>query len=179
MFETVRDLVVRKTFGGGIQGTLAEKGIDWLNDEVRAAVRHEPEMLERVNLRPGDTYTVIARPADTKAQRRLAERAEALRATEAKLSRTSARQRRAARKLARAQKKLDRSRVGSRRHLRAKAIEAERAKRFDRLMAPSKKLARTRSELTAVTTELERSRARSFSAARGRARRSETVDVHR
>ncbi len=179
MLETLRDLAVRKTFGGGMQGALAEKGIDWLGDEIRSAIAHEPESIDNVRLRPGDTYTVVARPPYTRSQRRLADKVDSLTATEAKLSRATGRQRKAARRLARSQKRLDRRRPGTRRHRRAAAREQERARRFDRVMAPSKKLLRTRSELTVASRELERSKARSLAAARRGRRDGGRTEVHR
>lgn len=166
MIEALRDITVRHVFGGGLQGSLAEKGIDWLVDEVRSAIGREPESLETVSLRPGDTYTVIARPPATKRERRLAEKVDSLGRQEAKLSRPTARQKRAARALARAQRRLDRRREGTARHRDAAAVEARLARRFDQVMAPPKKLVRVRAELASAERELSRARASSLGAAR-------------
>lgn len=178
MIRDLRDFALRKVFGDGIHVALAEKGIDWLTEETRAAIRGEPESLEQVRLRPGDRYTVIARPPATRRERKLAERIEALEATEAKLSRTTKRQRSAARSLARAQRRLDRRRPGTPRHRRAAAAEARSARRFDEVMAPSKKLVKVRSELASLTRDLERSRAASLRAARAGRTRGETSTVY-
>lgn len=179
MIETLRDLTVRKVFGGGIQGSLAEKGIDWLLDETRSAIRGEPESLEEVKLTPGETYTVIARPPATRRERKLAAVVDSLRATEEKLSRATKRQKRTARRLARAQRLLDRRRPGTPRYRRAAATEARLARRFDDVMTPSKKLDRVRSELASATRELESSRAASLRMARGERKRTVTSNIYR
>lgn len=178
MIETLRDLTVRKVFGGGIQGSLAEKGIDWLLDETRAAIRGEPESLEAVKLQPGETYTVIARPPATRRERKLAAAVEALGATEAKLSRATRRQKRTARQLAKAQRRLDRRKPATARYRRAATTEARLAQRFDKAMAPSKRLIRVRAELESATRELERARAASLRSARSARKRSDTSTVY-
>ena len=166
MIEAIRDIAVRRVFGSGVQGALAEKGIDWLTEQTGEALHGEPERLTEARLRPGDTYTVIARPPATRREHKLASRVESLSETEARLARTTRSQRRAARALARAQRRLDRRRPGTRRHRRA-AADGERAgRRFDKVMAPSRKLVAVRKELAAAERELKRSRAASLRAAR-------------
>lgn len=179
MLEAIRDITVRRVFGGGVQGAIAEKGIDWLVDETRSAVAREPEKLTEARLQPGDTYTVIARPPATRREHRLAERVEGLRATEAKLARTTGAQRRAARRLAAAQRRLDRRRPGTRRHRRATIDEARAAQRFDRAVAPSRKLRSVRTELGRAERELERLRAASLRAARAGRRGPPVTTVYR
>jgi hypothetical protein len=179
MIQTLRDLAIGKVFGGGIQGSLAEKGIDWLLDETRAAISAEPESLEAVKLQPGETYTVIARPPATRRERKLAAAVDALTAAEANLSRATRRQKRTARHLAKAQRRLDRRRPGTTRYLRAARAEARLAQRFDKAMTPSKKLIGVRSELASAARELERSRATSLRSARAGHRRKETSTVYR
>lgn len=179
MIETLRDIVVRQVFGGGVQGSLAAKGVDWLTDETRSAIRGEPESLDKVRLRPGETFTVIARPPASRKERKLADRVDSLEASEAKLSRATKRQKRTARALAKAQRKLDRRKPGTRRHRRAAAAEAKLARRFDVVMEPSKKLSRVRSELRSARTELDRSRAASLRAARASRNGGELSNGHR
>lgn len=178
MIETLREWTVRKVFGGGIQGSFAEKGIDWLVDETRAALRGESESLESVRLQPGETYTVIARPPATRRERRLAAEVDALSATEAKLSRATRRQKRVARRLAKVQHRMDRRRPGTRGHRRVAAEEARLARRFDNVMAPSKRLTKVRAELATATRQLERSRAASLRNARAGRRWTETSAIH-
>lgn len=166
MIETIRGFTVRRIFGGGIQGAMADKGLDWLIGETRTALAGEPEKLTEARLRPGETYTVIARPPASRRERKLADRVESLRSTESKLSATTRSQRRAARALARAQRRLDRRRSGTRRHRRAAEAETRAARRFDRVTSPSRKLVSVRAELASATRELDRARAASLRAAR-------------
>jgi len=140
MIEALREWALRRVFGGGIQGSFAEKGIDWLLDETRAAMRGESESLDSVRLQPGDTYTVIARPPATRRERKLAGVVDALSATEAKLSRATRRQRRTARRLAKVQHRMDRRRHGTRRYRRVAAAEARLAERSAKAVAPSKRI---------------------------------------
>lgn len=179
MIETLRDLTVRRVFGGGIQGSLAEKGIDWLLDETRSAIRGEPESLQAVKLQPGETFTVIARPPATRSERRLAVRLDALEAAEAKLSRATNRQKRTARRLARAQRKLDRRKPDTARYRRAAKAEARHARRFDQVMAPSRKLSKLRTEMASTAHDLERSRAASLRSVQTGRRRNRTSTVYR
>lgn len=175
MIRFVRDSAIRWLFGGGMGATLADRGIDWLSEETRKAVAKEPIDLTRATLRPGDTYTVIARPPATRKERKLARASAGLEVAESRLSAVTGRQRRAARKLRSAQRHLDRSRRGTRRHRRAVATENEAARRFDKVMAPSAKLRRVRSEKERIDTELGLSREASFRAVRTKTTSSATV----
>ena len=166
MLRFLRDTAIRWVFGGGMGATLADRGIDWLSDETRKAIAREPIELTRATLRPGDTYTVIARPPATRAERRLARASRGLGETEQRLSAANSRQRRAARRLRSAQRHLDRTRSGTRRHRRAAAAEAEAARKFDRAMAPSARLRRVRKDKARVDAELDLRREASFRAVR-------------
>jgi len=167
MLEVLRSVAVRNLFGGGVSGTLADRGIDFIVEESRKAIRPEAEHLSSVTLRPGETYTVIARPKASRTERRLADRADALAAKERKLSATHRKQRKAARRLRSAQRRVDRRRPTSRRGRRAQRVEARRARRFDAVTDPSRKLSEVREELAKVTAELEAVRADSFAKASG------------
>ena len=175
MIRYMRDTAIRWLFGGGIGATLADRGIDWLTDESKKALALEPVEVTRATLRPGETYTVIARPPATRAERKLARASEGLGRAEERLGATTTRQRRAARKLRRAQRRLARRRPGSRRHRRAVETEARAAQHFDRVMAPSAKLRRVRSEKARVDAELELRRRASFSAVRRKSPAAVTV----
>lgn len=175
MIRFVRDTAIRWLFGGGMGATLADRGIDWLSEETKKAVAKEPLDLTRATLRPGDTYTVIARPPATRKERKLAKASAGLEAAESRLSAATNRQRRAARKLRSAQRHLAHRRAGTRRHRRAVASEGEAARRFDKAMAPSVKLRRVRSERARVDTELDLRREASFRAVRRDSTVSSTV----
>jgi hypothetical protein len=175
MLRYMRDRALRWVFGAGMGATLADRGIDWLSGETRKAIAKEPVDLARVTLRPGETYTVIARPPATRAERRLARAARGLGDAEQKLSAATPRQRRAARKLRSAQRHLDRTREGTRRHRRAVAAEAEAARRFDKVMAPSAKLRRVRADKARVDAELDLRREASFRSVRSASPMTATV----
>ncbi len=160
-----------RVFGDGIGAELAGRGSAYLLDEVRRSLAKEDERLTTVRLRPGESYTVIARPPATREERRLASRQRALRGREEHLTRPTRRQLGTARRLERTQRRLDRRRPGTRRYRRAARAEMALGKRFDRLTSPSKRLLRTRAELDTVTDRLDRSRERRFEEARRHRRR--------
>jgi hypothetical protein len=172
-----RDAATAAVFGRGFEAELAGRGLDWLDREIRSAA--EAEHIERVRLRPGETYTVTAYPKDSRHQRRLADRADLLTARERRLGRPSRRQLRTARKLSRAQRRLDRRTPGTARHSRAAAREATLGRRFDTVMTPSRRLARTRAELAEAEGLLEVSRREGFEAARRSSRPRRARRVYR
>ena len=166
MLKQMSAVVLSRVFGDGLGADLAGRGTVYLADEVRKALDHEDERLGTVRLRPGESYTVIARPPATRRERKLAARQRALSERDRKASVPSRRQLRAARKLARTQRRLDRTKVGRRRHRRLEAKEAARGERFDRLMRPTQRQAKLHAELAAVKNELDSARAESFARAR-------------
>jgi hypothetical protein len=178
MLGRLRSHALHWVFGDGLQGEIAERGIDWLARETRKAVDRDPERLTSVRLAPGETYTVIARPRPTRTERKLAERATALSRLDERMSRPSRSQLRAARRLRAAQRRLDRRPPGTRRHRRAAAVERAAGRRFDRAMAPSRRLERVRRDRALVEAELAVQREANFVRARrgrGRIRPRSTV----
>ncbi len=166
MLSALRGRVFDWVFGGGFQGELAERGVNWLGRETRKAIDREPEQLTTVRLQPGETYTVIARPRPTRQERKLAARAKALARADEQMSRPTRRQLRAARRLRGAQRRLDRRRPGTRRYRRAAAREELLGRRFDRLTAPSKRLRKLRFERGVAERELALTRDANFERAR-------------
>lgn len=177
MLQRARSHVLQWIFGEGLQGELAERGMDWLARETHKAIDREPERLTSVKLQPGETYTVIARPRPTRVERRTADRAKALARLDERMSRPTRRQLRAARRLRRAQRRVERRRPGSRRRRRALVVERSAGRRFDRVMAPSRRLARVRRDRAEAEAELVVLREASYAAARRRrgTRRAKTV----
>jgi hypothetical protein len=168
MLHSIRSRLLHLVFGEGFQGDLADRGITWLARESRQAIDREPERITSVSLRPGETYTVIARPRPTRTERKTAARAKSLAELDEKMSRPTRKQLRAARRLRKAQRRLDRRRAGTARHRRASAAESAAGRRFDRVTAPSKRLARVRRERAAAESELTALRKSNFDAARGK-----------
>lgn len=166
MLRQIGNLALSKLFGDGLSADLAARGAIYLADGLRESASRPDEHLTRVRLRPGETYTVIARPPATRKERRLAAHQRALRERNRRQSRPSRRQYRAARKLERVQVRLDRARPDTRRARRLLAAEERRGERFDRVMRPTRRQARTRAELAETTELLDAARAVSFERAR-------------
>jgi hypothetical protein len=172
---------VSKLFGDGFVADLAGRGTVYLADEVRKSINRDDEQITRVRLRPGEQYTVIARPRATRRERKLAGAQRGLQRRYQQLSRPSRSQLRTARGLARAQRKLAKTSPESRRYAARAARERELGLRFDRRMRPSKQLLKVATALDATTKELDTSRASSLEdarSARGRRRRRTRVAVY-
>jgi hypothetical protein len=160
--------LVSKALGDGFGAEIAGRASVYLVDEARKAVDKEPEPVTGVRLRPGESFTVTARPAPTREQRKLAAAQRSLRERDRRLNRPSRRQLRAARSLRRRQRRLDRRHAGTRRYDRAAAKERAAGERFDRVMRPTRRQAAVRSELDAVTRRLDDSRSGSMAKVRAR-----------
>lgn len=172
---------ISKVFGDGFAADLAGRGTVYLADELRKSLHPEDERVTQVRLRPGERYTVIARPPASRHERRMAARQRALATSYDHLTRPSRRQLRLARRLARAQRRVARRTPGTGRHERAVAKEESLGLRFDRAMRPSRKQLKVATALTSVTRELDDSRARSLEQARvssGLRRRRTRVRVY-
>ncbi len=164
-------VVLARIFGDGMGADLAARGTVYLADGVRQAIERPDERLTRVRLRPGESYTVIARPPATRTERRLADRQRALQDRRDRMDRPSRRQLRAARRLARTQRRLDRARPDGRRARRLQARERARGAHFDKVMRPTRRQAAVHAELSAVSERLDSARSASFDRARARRRR--------
>ena len=178
MLEYIRSTIMRGIFGGGLSGDLAERGLGWLSTQTRSAIARQDQPVTKVRLRPGETYTVIARPKATKLERRLARKQAGFTAAEKKLSVPTRRQKSAARKLQRSQRQMSRRKMNSRRFRNARRRELRDGAKFDRLIAPSKKLLLVRSELSRTEKTLSAVRERNYRKAqrkRGEPRESLTV----
>jgi hypothetical protein len=173
--------VLSSLLGDGFAADVTGRAAVYLAGEARKAVDRDEVPVSSVRLRPGESYTVVARPAPTRQERKLAKQKAALQAQERHLGRPTRRQRRSARKLRAAQRRLDRRKVGTRRHAAAAAREALRGERFDRLMTPSRRQVAVHEQLDRVTAELDELRAERFSAVRrkrGLTGRREKVTFH-
>lgn len=172
---------ISKAIGDGFGADVAGRASAYLVDEARKAVDRDEIPVSHVRLRPGESYTVVARPAPTRQERKLARRKSALQAQERHLGAATRRQRRLARKLRSAQRRVDRRRPGTRRHAAAVATEAVRGARFDAAMEPTRKQAAVHAELGRITDELDLLRASRFAAVREKRRiagRREQVRVY-
>lgn len=168
-----------KVFGDGLGADIAGRGVVYFADGVRSSLDKEDEQLTRVRLRPGESYTVIARPPATRQERKLAARQRGLDAAERRASRPTRKQLKAARRLSRSQRRVDRVRPDTRRGRKRLAVEQRRAVRFDAVIAPTRKQAKLTAQLAEANLLLDEARAASFAAARsghrGRSRRTRTT----
>ncbi len=166
MLKWLTARALSKLFGDGFGADLAGRGIVFLGDGLREAVDRDEQSVTRATLRPGETYTVVARPSATRRERALSARRSALEKKVRSATAPTRSQRRAARRLARTQRRLDRSRVGSRRHRRLAEREARRGRRFDEVTRPTRRQERLTVELDLATAELDTARAASLARAR-------------
>jgi hypothetical protein len=171
MWQSLWATALSRLFGDGLGADVAGRASVYLADEVRRSLDKEPERLTTVRLRPGESYTVIARPPATREERRLAAAKARLQARDDHLSRPTRRQVRTARKLRAAQRRLDRRSPGGRRYAKALRAESERARAFDKVMAPSRRQAQVHAELESVTRRLDDSRDASLHRARAGVKR--------
>jgi hypothetical protein len=182
MWQSLWARILSELFGDGLGADIASRGAVYLADEARKAVDREPERLTGVRLRPGESFTVVARPPATKEQRKLAAAERKLRARDEQLNRPTRKQLRAARALRYAQRKVDRRSPGGRRHARAVAEEAAAGARFDKVMTPTRKQASVHAALLDTTGRLDASREASMQRVRGgstrRAYRSRHPHIH-
>ena len=162
---------ISKLFGDGFGADLAGRGTVFLADEARKAIHREDEQITRVRLRPGERYTVIARPPATRRERKLATSQKALQRRYEQLNRPSRKQLRAAKRLARSQRKLDRTSPNSRRRARREQLELARGRRFDHRMRPSRQLVKVAAALSSTSTQLDASRAAGLEHARAGSKR--------
>lgn len=171
ILQRLSAVAISKLFGDGLGADLAGRGAVFLASATRQAIDRDDEQITRVRLRPGERYTVIARPPATRRERRLATSQKALVQRYEHLSRPTRSQIRAAKRLARSQRKLDRTSPNSRRRATREQVELRRGRRFDQRLRPSKKLLKVSAALSSTSHELAESRAEQFERARSGTRR--------
>lgn len=176
MWNVVVAWFIRKVFGGGFTADAAARGIGYLTKETVRAIRNEDEFVTRQRLQPGETYTVTARPAPSRRERKLAKSENKLRRQYESMSAPSRKQKRVARDLASAQRKTDRARPGSSKHMKRMRREQELGIAFDRAYRPSPKLLKVAAAYTSVSEELALERESRFQSAqeKNRTRRPTT-----
>ena len=150
--------------GGGPTGVVARKAIDWFQDRME-----EPgeQRVTTAKMQPGDRLEVVARPAPTKAERRLEAELDAAKARLAKARSASPKQVKVAKKLERTQTRLDKARDGSQRAAKLAAEEADLLVRFDRLDVRRYERRQDVDEVAALEASLEAVRAVALAKAGG------------
>lgn len=167
-------------FGDGFGAELAGRGTAYLASEAGKAIRRDDERVTRVRLRAGESYTVVARPPQTRHERKLAAEQSSLLRKYQSLTRPSRSQIRLAKKLSRAQRRLARTKADSRKFEKRSLAEERLGLEFDRKMRPSKREVKVATRLDAVTNELDSLREAQMSRvnARRKRRRRERVTIY-
>lgn len=166
--------LLAQLFGEGFGADIAGRGVVYLADGARSALRKDEERLTRTRLRPGDTYTVVTRPRPTRRERKLATATRAVEQRYRHASRPSRSQFRAASKLSKTQRRLGQARPGSRRHARLERRERRRGDRFDHVMRPTRKQLKLARAVTALESQLAVERERNLATVRDTGRRRRT-----
>ena len=155
MFAVLRQRLARRWFGDGVAGAMALSLATWAGGKLAEGIRHEPELLDVSHLKPGETYTILTRPAPTPRERQLMKKRAAAQAKLARATRSTRAQRRTARAIARAIRKADKARAGSaawhEHTLRAELLE----QRYDTLSAHTPRQQRLIDTLEGIQSELQ------------------------
>jgi len=174
MASIIRTRVLSRVFGEGVGGVVSVALASWAIDKVREGIGSDPELLDVSQLKAGETYTIVTRPAPTRAERKLESQRSALDRASRKASRQSGSQRRSERRANTAVKrsnKLTSKHPDSSKTLKAQQIAAKKVDRSNKLSAPSKKSIAADAKLLQVTIELDQMQAASLQrAARSRRR---------
>ena len=150
--------------GGGPTGIAARKAIDWFQERLE-----EPgeQRVTTTKLQPGDRLEVVARPAPTKAERKLEAELSAAKARLAKARNVSPKQVKVAAKLERVQTRLDKADEGTERAARLAAEEADLLVAFDRLDVRRDDRRQALGEVAALEASLDAVRAVALAKAGG------------
>jgi len=170
MAAVIRARILTKVLGGGPAGLAGAAALRWGWEKLRED--REEEVLAISRLKPGETYTVVTRPAPTRKERKLAERSLDLHERLDKASRPKRAQRKADRAYRRAERKALRAKPGSAREAkwarRARGIAAWQAT----LASPSKRQRALERKVGAVDSRLVEVRAAALGKARKGTRRT-------
>jgi hypothetical protein len=111
MGAVIRARILTKVLGGGPAGLAGAAALRWGWQKLREG--REEEVLAVSRLKPGETYTVVTRPAPRRQERKLAKRSSALHDQLDKVRRPTRKQRKAARSFEKAERKALKARPGS------------------------------------------------------------------
>ena len=170
MTAVIRTRALRRVFGDGFSGMVASSLVTWGITKLGEGLRHDDEVIDVSNLRVGETYTVVTRPAPTRAERKLAVKAAKASERAHKATRPSGDERRTARSLERVQKKLAKVRVDSSKAAKLRAESAKLEARYAKATARTPKQQAFVAKAEAAQREYEAAREASLAKARRKAR---------
>src|SRR3954452_24822175 len=113
MTAVIRTKILQRYFGEGVTGFVATAGATWGLAKLREGFGVDDEVIDVSRLRVGETYSIVTRPAPTRAERRLAVKSARASSKAHKATRPTSSDRRLARSLERAQKKVAKAPEGS------------------------------------------------------------------
>lgn len=157
MASIVRTRVLSRVFGEGVTGVVGVAVASWAIDKVREGIGSDPELLDISQLKAGETYTIVTRPAPSRRERKLAIDHAKLTKASAKAVRLSGSQRKAGRAATKAvdrAAKLVAKNPESSKAQSAQQVAARLVARSERLNTPSKKAVALNAQLTKVSNEL-------------------------
>ncbi|MEZ5381257.1 MAG: hypothetical protein R2754_05610 [Microthrixaceae bacterium] len=170
MLLSLLKMVAPYLAGGGPAGMVARQAVDWLQERLEEP---DEERVSTARLAPGDRVEIVARPAPTKAERRVEAQLDAASTRLDKLRAVSPKQVKVAASLATTQKKLDKAGARPRaRKLRVR--EQNLLAQFDRLDSRRSDRRSAEQEVDRLKAELEAMRAASLAAAGGSGTRKRT-----
>ena len=164
MLLSILKMVAPYLAGGGPAGMAARKAVDWLQEQLEDSGE---ERINTTRLQPGDRLEVVARPAPTKAERRLEAELAAARDRLAKARAAGPAQVKVAARLQRTQKQLDKAKDGSAKAARLAVREGDLLARFDRLDTRRDERRALTAEIAELSERLEFERADALAAAEG------------
>ncbi len=174
MASIIRTRVLSRVFGEGVTGVVGVAVASWAIDKVREGIGSDPELLDISQLKAGETYTIVTRPAPSRRERKLATDYAKLAKASASATRLTGPQRKAEKA---ATKAVDRAaRLVAKDPESSKARSAQqtadmRIARSVRANTPSRKAVALDAQLTKVSRELADLQAASMERA-SRSRRS-------
>ncbi len=170
MGAVIRARILQRVFGGGPAGLAAVAAFRWGWQKFREG--RQPDVLAVSTLKPGETYTVVTRPAPGRKERTLAKRSAALHERLEKASRPTRAQRKADRNYRKAERKAVRAKAGSAREerwaRRARTLASEQA----RLSQPSRRQRALERKAAQADERLDAVRQRTLAKARRGTRRT-------
>jgi hypothetical protein len=166
----IRTRILRRYFGDGFSGVVATTVVTWGLSKLREGLRHEDEVIDVSRLRVGETYSIVTRPAPTRAERKLAVKSAKASERAHKATRPTSSERRTARALERAQRKAAKARPGSPKAAKRRAEAAKLETRYAKATARTPKQLLYVERAEAAQREYEAARTESLAKARRKAR---------
>lgn len=163
MGAVIRARILQRVLGGGPAGLAAAAAFRWGWEKYKEGKR--PDVLAVSTLKPGETYTVVTRPAPGRKERKLAKRSAAVHERLEKASRPTRAQKKADRGYRKAERKALRAKAGSSKEARWARRAREMAEEQARLSQPTRRQRALERKAAEVDQRLEAVRTRTITKA--------------